>query len=221
MTIEARLNTGIIKNYEEAKKYLCVRVRNVSAITEADVVYREYGDLALTYHIVIGDDEDEIASILITGPLLEYYGIDREQLHKDALNNSQKLYPACLSSLFGMVETGGKPQPINPEAIPEDPVLVLTNSIISHGASTLFYPDVMEMLAKALGDYFVIPSSVHEVLILADDGAFCYEDLQNMVQSVNRFEVAQADQLSDFVYHYQAATGAFESAYDYAARQAG
>ena len=69
-------------------------------------------------------------------------------------------------------------------------------------------------------DFFVLPSSVHEVLILPDDGSQDLDSLQFMVREINRTEVAPEDRLSDFVYHYDAQDHVLERAETFAERMA-
>ena len=72
-------------------------------------------------------------------------------------------------------------------------------------AAVMFYPDFMDQVAKELGgDIFILPSSVHEVLILPDDGNMNAQELKEMVTSINASEVAPEDRLTDNVYHYDA-----------------
>lgn len=55
-----------------------------------------------------------------------------------------------------------------------------------------------------------MPSSIHEVLIVPDNGHFRLEDLQVMVKEVNENEVDEIDQLTDSVYHYDHKEHLFE-----------
>ena len=218
MTIEARLNKEAILNYEEAKELMFVRVRNIKDVPMETAPATVYGDLALTYHIALRDEEEEIATAMIGRELMRHYGIRQETLHEAALKNAARLYPACIGSLTDIIELKEKTVEFDPESIPEAPILILTNKMATFGASALFYPGVKESLGKALGNYFILPSSVHEVLILRDDGAFGHQELQMIVQSINRFEVDEDEQLSDMVYHYEAETGILEPAEEFAKR---
>ena len=78
----------------------------------------------------------------------------------------------------------------------------------------------MEQAAEQVGgDFFVLPSSIHEVLMIPDDGKADYRELEAMVQSINETQVAPADRLSDHVYHYDQKDRVFELADKTAARK--
>ena len=100
------------------------------------------------------------------------------------------------------------------------------NAAVLHPASLRSMQEVMasmmgmEMAAEQMGgDFFVLPSSIHEVLLLPDDGNADFHELEAMVQSINEAEVAPADRLSDNVYHYDKTDRVFELAEKTAGRK--
>lgn len=89
-----------------------------------------------------------------------------------------------------------------------------------HGAGVIAYPNFMEDAAKKLGgDFFVLPSSVHEVLLVKDNGETNAKELENIVKNVNASEVEPAERLTDHVYHYDSKEHVFELADKFEARQ--
>ena len=70
------------------------------------------------------------------------------------------------------------------------------------------------------GDYFILPSSIHEVLLLRDDGNMDYRALEAMVREINVTQVAPEERLSDQVYHYDAAEKLLETGKHFSERQA-
>ncbi|MCR5604754.1 MAG: DUF5688 family protein [Lachnospiraceae bacterium] len=80
---------------------------------------------------------------------------------------------------------------------------VLSNSITLNGAAALLDAKTMEDISQKLGgDFIVLPSSIHEVIVLPADVEMDRRDLEAMVQDVNAGEVAPEDRLSDHVYMY-------------------
>ncbi len=91
------------------------------------------------------------------------------------------------------------------------PMMVMTNQEQMFGASALFYPEAMDQLAEKMGgNYFVLPSSVHEIIAIPNDGNSTAKDLEQMVHEVNATQVDPKEQLSERVYHYDAKERAFE-----------
>ena len=56
-------------------------------------------------------------------------------------------------------------------------------------------------------DYYVLPSSVHEVMIVPDDGGFDSGELEEMVREINATQVAPEEVLSDHIYYYNCGEG--------------
>ena len=210
---------AFLTDYSQAKNALFVRIRNSASGDErvADAPHKDIEDLTMTYHVKVQiPGEDGIASTLVTNSLLEQYGITPAQLHEDAMRNSQEMMPMKFAPmatiLFGVPE----------EVAMQDgqlPMMVMTNEEKMFGASALFYPEAMDQLAEKMGgNYFVLPSSVHEVIVIPNDGNSNVKDLEQMVHEVNSTQVDPKEQLSDRVYHYDAKEHTFELAENYEKR---
>ena len=89
----------------------------------------------------------------------------------------------------------------------------LSNAQKMNGASLLLQEDIRKQIGECLGsDYFVLPSSIHEVLILPDNGIFQVPELNAMVQEVNETQVERQEQLSDKVQFCDKKTAVMENA---------
>ena len=213
-----QMEYSVFSDYEAAKDYLFIRVANKEANADvlAGMPHKEVEDLAITYHVLVNHDQNGIASAPVTDDLLRHYGVTAEQLHEDAIANSQRMLPAQLDSmqnmLFGMM-TPEASDTLRDEPYPGSTMLVLTNNVQLNGAAALFYPGVMDQAAERLGgDFIVLPSSTHEVIMIPADGMTDFRSLEQMVKDINRSQVAPEERLSDHVYHYDAQERLFERA---------
>ncbi|MBR0393284.1 MAG: JAB domain-containing protein, partial [Oscillospiraceae bacterium] len=151
-----QMEYSVFSDYEAAKDRLFIRVTNkeVNADVLADMPHKEVEDLAITYHVLVNHDQSGIASAPITNDLLRHYGVTAEQLHEDAVANSQRMLPAQLDSmqnmLFGMMEPDAA-DTLRDEPYPGSTMLVLTNNVQLNGAAALFYPGMMDQAAERLG----------------------------------------------------------------------
>lgn len=83
------------------------------------------------------------------------------------------------------------------------PFHVLTNESGIDGAAVIACPEVLKAVRKELGeDYYILPSSIHETLIIPKSNIADVEILKAMVQSVNQSDVEPKDRLSDNVYEF-------------------
>ncbi len=212
-----------IVNYDEMKHKLSMEV--VSAERNTDLLqkipHEQMEDMAVVYRLILGETPGGHNTLLVTNDLMEQFGITREQLHADALVNAPEIRP---SEIRGMTEVmnemfGGG---MMPEMDPADEQLFVASVPSNeHGAGVIAYPNFFEDAAEKLGgDFYVLPSSIHEVLLVRDNGEMSVNDLEDMVRSVNASEVRPEEQLTDHVYHYDAKEHVFELAEKYEERQA-
>ena len=97
---------------------------------------------------------------------------------------------------------------------------VVTNTERIDGAGVIFYPEFMDNMGELLGnDFFILPSSIHQMLILPDDGQVDAEMLRDMVKEVNATQVAPAERLTNDVYHFDTKDHVFEKADRFTERQ--
>lgn len=216
------LETAWLQDYGQVKKSLFIRVNDALDNAESlrNLPHREMDGLAVSYHIAMEGPHGMEASVPVTYGLMESYGINENQLHADALASGQALNPPVFISMAEMMSrmTGIDAEELAP-AVPDPGLMVLSNEQALYGAGSLFYPQMMDQIAERVGsNYFVLPSSVHETLILPDDGLADREALESMVQEINEMAVAPEDRLSDHVYHYDAQEHIFEKAATYEAR---
>ena len=88
---------------------------------------------------------------------------------------------------------------------------VVTNKQRIDGAGVLFYPEMMDNLAEVFDqNYFILPSSIHEMLVLPDNGEISADELRTMVAEVNATQVAPAERLTNNVYHYDVSNHYFK-----------
>ena len=91
------------------------------------------------------------------------------------------------------------------EEIYDCPLLVVSNKLRVKGASVISYQNTLKTLYEDIvkGTFYVLPSSVHEVLVFPSSrGAENDMQLNDMVQTVNATEVAADDVLSNHAYFF-------------------
>lgn len=227
------LEVNMIEKYENAKDMLFIRVSSIeqNAAFLENVPHKEVDGLAITYHLLTEMGENGMGSTVVTNDLLEKYGISKEQLHEDALANSEKILAPdfeTMSNVLGRMMGIDLKEPENPISFEEkvretdfshDTMFVLTNRTSINGAAVIFYPEVLETIGEQMqGNFYIIPSSTHEVLIVPEDGLYNYKELETIVRDINANDIQPKDFLSNSVYHYDSTEHVFERAETFAER---
>lgn len=188
------------KNFELVKKNLRVRLFPIKGNEEMlSYPHIKVCDLIIVATIDIGNGKEEIINY---HKIIEY-GISFNDLFKTGFEIMEKEFPVNIMNLFD----------IFPIPVKRNQMYVVTSTAFFHGATVLFYPGMMEMLAKVFkGNYFILPSSIHECITIPDNGDFTYEGLKEMVTTINHTQVEPKDRLTDEVYYYDVVKREFRKA---------
>ena len=197
-------------SWEGIRDNLTVRLLEKSRNHEflASMPYADVGNgLALTVDINMGEDRGGDWRIAVNHNVMEQLGVDKETLFITAMDVSLVNDPPVLTDMSQALFSSDKENlldrdaPIDPEDI--GGMYVLTTESANLGAAAMFYPEVKERAAELIGSgYYILPSSVHETIIVPDSADINAKDLCDMVKQANRTVVEPKDVLSDNVYHY-------------------
>lgn len=219
------IDVSALMDYENMKEKLSVEVISADANADllANVPHDRMEDLAVVYRFVMESSEDGRASILVTNNLMDRMGVSHEQLRSDALENSPEIRPVVIMGMNEVMKEMMGPEVYEMFGIPDDAeetMYVATVPDKNSGAGVIAYQDFMDQAAERVGgDFFVLPSSINEILLVPDNGDMTADALRDMVKDVNAKEVSPEERLSDNVYHYDSKDHVFELAEKFEARQ--
>ena len=229
------VDVSFFMDYEKVKKRLVFRLIHKDKNKELlqGVPFQTFEDLAIVCHCLMLTEELGTGSILIHREHLENWEISEEQLFADAMINSPLIEPYCILKMSDMVKNileetmKGQIDEIC-EEYPQDkekllertmeqmveemeenqvPMYVLTNARRYYGAACMAYPGVLQKIAELLqDDYYILPSSVHEIIFLSKSKALDASFLNEMIQEVNQSQVEEEEWLSNHAYLYQRKT---------------
>lgn len=212
-----------IFDYEKIKDRICYKVVGKDTnqqYLENDIPYGEIaGNLAVIYYVALNG-----GVVTVNNRLLKTWGIDEEELYAVADINTARLFPATFESmretmlhileecesleimkyqygLENMDDQSFKEFLAKALEAREMPVYVLRAGNAPFGASVMLYDGVLEMVRNTLEkDFIILPSSIHELLIIPYDAELSISDCRKMVQEVNATELSITERLSDSMY---------------------
>ncbi len=178
-----------------------VSAENIDRLDSRDRVYEQIMDLLVTYYIPVDElgtpDGATTATIQVTGAMLRYADISVEELKEAALKNMRDTVDIMSMSEM-LTQLIGSPMPGFEDSLP---IYVVTNKTRQFGASSILLDFVRDILEEKLGDtYYLLPSSVHEILAVPANADTDADDFLQMVTQINREQVAVEDRLVDNVY---------------------
>ena len=217
---DVRMNTQLPGNisrdnftdFESMRDQIYPRLVNANDPILQGRPHRKVEDLAVLYGVRVSVDQHGFGEANVDDQLLDIWGVDEETLYEAAIANLEREDPVFMNlelAMFGALD-GSEAPAFDPESIDMDnvaiPFFLLTNKQKVRGASVVLGTKFMDRIAKKLGYFYILPSSVHEVLIVPRSFMDDAEQLAEMVRQVNSDAVAPADRLSDTVYEYDAVT---------------
>ena len=201
-------DVNILKHFDTIKDkivYKVVNYRSNEKLLE-QVPHKRILDLAVVFYCLLDNEYGRSATALIYNNNLKNWNVTIDDVYKAALKNTPDLLHSKISSMATLFEKCG----VNVDGeevdlkdyVPSD-MYVLTNESKLNGAACILYENVLYDFAQKLGaDLYILPSSVHEVILLPKLSMFEKDELVNMVKEVNTEGVAADEVLSDHVYEY-------------------
>lgn len=213
---------GRLNSYEEMKSSLSIQMVGCAGNTDKlnEIPHQIVEDMAVVYRFQLRELAEGYTSILVTNSMMEYYGITQEQLHQDALEAASMNDPVSIKNLDEIMYeiTGGFMGSLDD---PSSPMFIATNESRFNGAAVMNYPNFMDQAAEKLdGNFYILPSSIHELIMVSDSFGIRAAELKAMVTDINSSEVSPEEKLTDNVYHYDAESRIFEQAEKFEQRAA-
>ena len=195
-------------NYENIKDRLVVQLvdaeKNKARLK--DLVYEVVGNgFVLIPYVVMKEDADGSMRAAVTKDLAKEFDYDIAQLMETAFFNTATIYQPTFAEISSMFSVGTMTEQHNPMRSdftidPNMGMYVLSNTTKFNGANVLFYPGMTKRIGDLLGkNYYVLPSSIHEMIIVPEGTGPTLKDFQKMVKEANNTVVEPRDVLSDKV----------------------
>ncbi|MBS5322321.1 MAG: hypothetical protein KHY34_01265 [Lachnospiraceae bacterium] len=207
------ISQGInLLKYESVKDYIEPALINTRANQKmlSQMPHEKIEDLSIIYKLVFpSTNENGRASMKITNEMVEVWGVPQKELHETALANGVHRQPAILQDmenvmreiLFNESSTDNLLEQV--DSIIYGEMFVLSNPDRKDGAAVLAYPDLLKQVDEKFdGGVYILPSSIHECLVVPKRQGRSPKELGEMVREVNATEVDRQEVLSDRVYEF-------------------
>ena len=171
-------------------------------------------DLCLVFCLSLHRSPDDLLTALIHNSHLKTWNLTTEELFEAAKINTPHLFPARIRSLSEVIKDIAR-KTAEEEIKEEDlfeffeaaplspPMYVLSNPAGIHGAACMFYDGILKDFASCTdSDLILLPSSIHEVLIIPNSKNISIKELAETVFAINQEEVPEEDRLSNHIYFY-------------------
>ncbi|MDE5588585.1 MAG: hypothetical protein K2J60_05515 [Acetatifactor sp.] len=181
-----------------------------------DIPHKEFLDLSIVFQCIVSQEELGTASILIHNVHLRLWDVTLEELHRTAEKNTPRLMQYEIKPMAEVL--CDIMQSENPDQYDHDecmadfadsvPMYVLSNKNRVEGAGCMLYPNVISDFADKVGsDLYIIPSSIHELLLLPTENDEGSAEIKSMIREINDTQVSEEEILSYSLYYYNREAG--------------
>ena len=204
-----QINNNILMDWQQAKTYVYPVMLPMKQKLEKQVIQKLWLDLTVYYVIRLVQEEPWNVQIRITQGMLQQWGIREEELLKQAmLNMKQGGYKVekILNVLLNALPDIEVPEDVADEGCA---MIVLTNKAMNQGSVAILDKEILKEIAGEQSMY-ILPASIHEVILLPEREGVEKEKMDAMVQQVNVESVLPEERLSNHAYYYNGKKGIIE-----------
>lgn len=223
-------------DYEKAQKKIAFKLVNYNQNRDMlkNMPHRRFLDLAIVYYYVVDNAPfNGRGSIKIDNTHLKEWGITEEQLYQNAMETTPVLLPASIvpisECMKDMVYRSIRCAQNKSEQLVrllmqlllleelerEDctSMYVIKNRLCLNGAGCILYDNILKNFAETMGDdLYILPSSIHETILIPVSDNQLPEYLREMVREINHTNIEVEERLADNVYVYKRSTDTIEIA---------
>ncbi len=215
-----KFDASLFTDWKKVKERIIFKLVNFDRNRELlnDIPHRKFLDLAIVYECFLGVNDGGGASILIHNSHLDLWKVTADELHTTAFRNTPELMGYSLLSIEKVLQElmdseeekdlmEGLWGVEEAESI-NLPLHVLTNRYKLHGNGCILYKNLLKKISEEWGcDICIIPSSVHETILIPMNEVESYGEMAQMICEVNRTVVMPDEIFSDHAYQYVRETG--------------
>lgn len=195
---------SLLQNYEELKGKFAYKLihRGKNEKLLNDIPYVPWMDLAIVVFVLLEVSPYGTATVLVRKEHLEIWGLTEAQLFDEAKKNTPILLPYQFCPMRKLLREIC-PYAVDEGEEEEESLYVLSNKLRSFGAASMLYDGILEKVGQKLGEnYYILPSSIHEVIVVPESKSPVKQDLEEMVREINETQVEEEEVLSDRVYYF-------------------
>ncbi len=174
------------------------------------VPHIEFLDLSVTFYLMLQKLEEGICTIPITNAFMKFLGISVEELYQEGLQNLKekgRFEIHTLNAYMAELLEEGQEETETVQTISENSYVMLSDNRIFGSSGMLATEILMEFAGRLDDDFYILPCSVHELILVPVSTYVSSDYLREVVQEVNEESVLPEERLSDSVYYFSRESG--------------
>lgn len=206
----------LLDSYETAKQEIYVKLIHTEENRHLleEVPHRFFLDFAIVPYFEVNSEQIFKGSVLLKKAQLEFWQVSEKMLMDYAMAHTLEKKGILFMAISSIVE-GILPEKDESHNEFKDEIFVLSNKEKFFGAVNICFPEVLyEIGTRVKEDYYMLPSSVHEWIIVPVSQASEEESMREMVRSINAAELLPEEVLSQEIYYYNLSSQKVHTCYE-------
>lgn len=170
-----------------------------------EIPHQEFLDLSMVYYYSVSVSNELAGTLVITNEHLKLLNITKEELYQAAKNNEERFQPVRLYEMKEMILNIADKLgiPVAEEESQNQLLYVMTNQSGMFGAVAMTSEEELKVFSKRISNsFYILPSSVHELILVPASVKLSTEYLASMVRDINETHVDPTEVLSNSIYFY-------------------
>lgn len=195
-------------DYDRIKEKILFKLINTEK-NEAflkSVPHKQFLDMSIVFYVLLSKSSENEAIMTITNSYISQWEVDTDVLWECALENVPILAAPCFYTMMGCEPNADSQKFVNLleyDTGARDVIFILTNSLGSYGAASIVYPHIADDIGEILkNDYYILPSSIHELVILPYSDKYETVELNKMIREINKNCMSDDVVLGERCYRY-------------------
>lgn len=200
----SKADLSFFEKFETVEDRICYKLINAERNEELlkEIPFIPFLDLAICFYVPYSSEMTGEGSILIRNAHLDFWGASVSQVWSAAKRNTTRLMPSECESMENLLSQVLKTEEGMRDAR-DLQMLVLSNAKHVFGATVILYENLLPDMAERMEEsFYILPCSIHEVILLPRRGEESVAALKEMIRNVNATEVSTQEILSDNLYFY-------------------
>lgn len=213
-----RVDERYFLNFENIRRNIVYRLINTERNRELleDIPHIEFMDLSIIFRCILTEKELSSSSLLIYNMHLKLWDVTVEELYQIAGENTKKMEGYEIKTMTEVVQDIVKEEKPDEydydecmkEFLESVPMYVLSNKNRIEGAACILYTNLIREFADEINSsFYIIPSSVHECLLLPFENLDESSEVKSMIKEINDKQVKPEEILSYSLYCYDKEEG--------------
>ncbi|MEF9917161.1 MAG: DUF5688 family protein [Lachnospiraceae bacterium] len=194
-----------MQSFDKVKELLAFKIINYEKNKQMleEIPHVKFLDFAIVFYVLLELNTGGSVTMLVRNVHLNMWKVSKDAVYEAAKENTEDLLPVEFKPIEMVVEELFHRSSKKSLDENDNIMYVLTNEARNYGASCILYDQMLVTIGERLNEnFYILPSSIHEVIIVPESKSPSRRNLDDMIQEINTIQLEEEEVLSNHAYYY-------------------